>query len=114
MRGRGNGGESMNMRQPKTQTIIPPRGGWKEHTWYLVDVSYSKNNPIHRDLLYTGFLGQQGQPQGYHALYAQGDCNGIQEVSYLKALKVVCCAKDYEGPRTVRMQSDLKPRAGGK
>jgi len=36
--------------------IIPPNGGWKSCTWYLVDVSYRKGNPIHRSLFYSGFV----------------------------------------------------------
>ncbi len=91
----------------KKQTIIPPRCGWKEHTWYLVDVAYNGGNPVHRDLLYTGFLGSDGTPQGYHALYAQGDCTPIGRVYYLKAIKIVCSRKDYDGPRKVRMPADV-------
>jgi hypothetical protein len=51
------------------QTIIPPKDGWKESTWYLVNVSYNKGNPKHKSLFYSGFLtGKDRQPGGYNGL----------------------------------------------
>lgn len=78
------------MTESKT-TIIPPEGGWKERTYYVVDVAYSKQNmPPHRAIFYTGFLnGKDGTPGGYEAIF-QGSYE--QQYSWRDAyyLKAVC------------------------
>lgn len=54
---------------------IPTRG-WKERCCYLVHISYAKENPIHRAVLYTGFLnGKNNGPGGYAQLW----CGGYEE-----------------------------------
>ena len=40
----------------KKPVFIPPEGGWKPHTAYLVEVSWRAENPIHRALLHVGFV----------------------------------------------------------
>ena len=44
-----------------------PIGGWKPHRVYEVKVAWSRNNPIYRALLYTGFI-QDGKPAGGHTM----------------------------------------------
>ncbi len=44
--------------------IDKPVFGWSAHCYYLVDVAFSASNPIHRAILYTGFL-DNGEPAGY-------------------------------------------------
>jgi len=47
------------MRTPESLDIsgtIPPDGGWKKNTYYVVDVAHSKVNVIHKAILYTGFM----------------------------------------------------------
>jgi hypothetical protein len=66
-----------------------PKGGWASHSWYLVEVSYRTTNPVHEAILYTGFLDDKGQPQGYSFVMAAngGDKNQIFELFYLKPIK---------------------------
>lgn len=45
---------------------LPPKP-WKEHTFYVVNVSMRPGNPWHKSLLYTGFLSD-GKPGGYSGL----------------------------------------------
>lgn len=54
----------------KEQIIKPPPNGWLPRTWYLVDVSFSPQNPKHRALFYTGFLQENGTPGGYNTIIA--------------------------------------------
>lgn len=73
--------------------IIPPDGGWEERSWYLVEVSYFKGNPIHQSLFFTGFL-QEGQPGGYNSVVpihgtADHQHTQINDVRYLNALKLL-------------------------
>ena len=87
----------MKCYKPNEQTIIPPDGGWKERTWYVVEVSYRLGNPIHRSLYYTGFLNGGGKkekwPGGYNVLVplsgpSDEDPNhGINNVKYLKYIR---------------------------
>lgn len=51
----------------RAQHIIPPKGGWKERTWYHVEVAFTNTNPIHGALFYSGFL-HDGNPAGYNTL----------------------------------------------
>lgn len=82
--------------------IYPPRGGWKERTWYLIEVAYNNCNPIHLALFYTGFLnGPNGTPGGYsgvHALnYADDDeVTPINKIRYAKALKKLVSEDEAE------------------
>lgn len=55
------------------QRISPPVGGWKEKTYYAVDVAFSKNNVIHRLVFYTGFLSDEGRPNGYNRFFTFGN-----------------------------------------
>lgn len=50
---------------PTEKGIFPPEGGWKPHTYYAVDVAFRISNPVHRSLLYSGFLDDTGNPAGY-------------------------------------------------
>jgi hypothetical protein len=34
---------------------IPPKNGWKEQTYYIVDAAFSEGNPIHRRIYLHGF-----------------------------------------------------------
>lgn len=36
--------------------LAAPEGGWKSGTFYLVEVAWNVNNPIHRAIFYSGFL----------------------------------------------------------
>jgi len=78
------------MRLHEKKEIIPPEGGWKESTYYIVEVSFSRTNPVHRKIFYSGFL-IEGFPAGYNQLFAGRDTGfvTIKNVFYLKALKEI-------------------------
>ncbi len=65
--------------------------GWKADTLYLVDVSYSSGNPVHKAFLHVGFLNKDGTPGSYSEIW----CNTYEhshrfsEAHYLRALKVL-------------------------
>lgn len=81
--------------QPKKE-IIPPKDGWKESTHYIVDVSYSSGNPVHRSIFYTGFL-DNGRPCGYNVIFnPTSDLSHIGEVHYMKAIRVIEMDIDFE------------------
>lgn len=37
-------------------TCIPPPDGWKNQTYYVVDIAWSSSNVIHRSILSVGFV----------------------------------------------------------
>lgn len=68
--------------------IHPPKGGWKDNTFYIVEVAYEPLNMIHKAMFYTGFCDEDGVPAGYNWLMNGGyeDLCSIQEAYYLKAV----------------------------
>ncbi len=54
---------------PKTQTIIPPKDGWKAHTYYQVRVAHNPHNPVHEAVFAVGFLNEDGRPGGYSLIW---------------------------------------------
>ncbi|WP_417585399.1 hypothetical protein [Pelagibacterium sp.] len=79
---------------PDERTIIAPDGGWEESSWYQVEVAFRQGNPVHKALLYTGFLNgirsdrKKGSPGGYHILVNPSwDRNCfISDLHYLKPI----------------------------
>jgi hypothetical protein len=78
---------------PKDKTIIPPEGGWKEKTYYVVEVSFHKGNPIHRSILYVGFSTQGCSPlNGSYTTILNATYEGpaqVHNVHYLKVLSEI-------------------------
>lgn len=72
----------------KVKGIHPPEGGWKDNTFYVVEVAYKPLNMIHKAIFYTGFCDEKGVPQGYNWLMNGGyeDLCSIQEAYYLKTI----------------------------
>lgn len=66
---------------------IPPKGGWKPRTYYVVDVAFSSLNPIHRAIFYSGFI-KDNNPSGYSRFIYCGD-SFCRDIYYLKALKEI-------------------------
>ena len=84
------------------RVIGTPTDGWKERTWYLVDVAYHADNPIHRALFFTGFLnGENGLPGGYnHILSIGGGYEReyeMREAVYLMPVKWLFSENDLDG-----------------
>ena len=72
---------------PDRKEVIPPEGGWKEHTLYLVWVAFRKSNPVHCAYLEVGFLNTDGSPGNYSAVW----CNNYDyaiEFGKVYALRV--------------------------
>lgn len=69
----------------KYRTIIPPEKGWEPSTYYVIDVAFNSINPIHRGIFYSGFLNENGTPQGYNSVITSDDAS-ISDVYYMKAL----------------------------
>jgi len=78
--------------------IFKPVKGWKMQTWYLVKVSFGSGNVIHRALFYTGFLNNDGEPEGYNMLISPGyeDRHEYREVWYLETIREVVSAEDMK------------------
>lgn len=74
---------------PTVKGVIPPSKGWKENTYYKVEASFHKYNPISEYIFYTGFLnGKNGQPGGYNQIWygAMENHSTITDVYYMKAI----------------------------
>ena len=74
---------------PEKHEIIPPEGGWKELTYYVVDISVNKNNPVHRAIMYVGFLGKQNPlAGGYTGLMrtSGADCYPVNTLYFIRAV----------------------------
>lgn len=77
----------MNM-PPKERTIIPPKNGWEEWTYYIVEASFAINNPIFQYIYCSGFLnGHGGTPGGYNEFYGLEDPKSISDAHYMKVLQ---------------------------
>jgi hypothetical protein len=70
------------------RSIIPPIDGWKRDSYYIVDVSFCKANPIHRKIFYVGFVDSNGNPSSYNMFFSQ-DRLTIKDVFYLKVIKEI-------------------------
>lgn len=73
-------------------SIIAPKGGWKDKTYYIVDVAFSKHNPIHRKIFYSGFTNN-GQPGAYSGFGQFGSWEAAYEsfgkAFYLRVIRVI-------------------------
>ena len=75
---------------PEKHEIIPPEGGWKERTYYVVDISVNKNNPVHRAILYVGFLGKQNPLAGGYTGLMRSPDDDHYPVTTLYFIRAVC------------------------
>lgn len=72
---------------PKDQTILGPKDGWKEQRFYLVELAYSRYNPIHRSIFFSGFLNK-GKPGAYNCIF-NPTYNGMYRINDLHYLKII-------------------------
>lgn len=86
-------------RNKMKRTVIPPVGGWKEHTLYLVRVSYRDSNPIHHALFLSGFLNNKGEPAGYNYVFQISNPQDCCDISHLRFLEV---EKELAGRQDLR------------
>ena len=71
---------------PKDKKIIPPKDGWKDRTFYWVNASFNKYNPISRYMFYSGFISN-GVPCGYNRFF--GHDLDINDAYYLEVIMEV-------------------------
>lgn len=99
-----------------------PPGDWEEDAWYVVEMSFSANNPIHIGIMHCSFLDDKGKPDGYSFAVpanAAGDKSEISDVYYLKPLIKLLSEKDYEvfeydeypdGPEVIKPSTGWLPQ----
>ena len=81
-----------DFRLEEAPQVLPPKEGWKNHTYYLVEVSFSQSNPVHLAILGVGFVGINA-PKGVPGNYSEIWCNAysrpykFREAHYIKAIK---------------------------
>lgn len=94
---------------PQNRTLITPPEGWEPESWYQVEVSFNRNNPVHRALLFTGFL-HDGHPGNYHYLTSSGweEISKLDELHYLSPLKHLgrLTKADYEEDGALQAEND--------
>ena len=54
---------------PLSKEVIIPESGLKEHTYYLVHISYKANNPVHQAILGVWCL-VNGMPGAHSAIWS--------------------------------------------
>lgn len=77
---------------PKIPLVIPPRNGWQRHTHYIVDVSMNEWNPIHKRILYVGFLNGSNPLNGNYTglLLAPGDdFVDMKDIHFIQAIRKI-------------------------
>lgn len=98
---------------PQKKTILAPQEGWAERAYYIVEASFSKRNPIHRYIFYTGFLSvaseytTEGKPAGYNQFFMRScEYVSIYDAYYLKPLTLFGYDDVHEGatclPETIK------------
>lgn len=88
----------------KKQYIYPLQKGWKENTWYIVEIAFSKFNPVFKALFYSGFLNEGTfTPGGYNRLVGStlAGKETIKDVYYMKVLKELISDKDMDYEKVV-------------
>jgi len=85
-------------------TIIPPTNGWKENTYYLVDVAHSPGNPIHRAILSVRSIHSTGIPNGVVWSGTYGEPSGVLSLRYLKGIQEIPFGKS----ETTKTPDDLE------
>lgn len=78
----------MDFMPPDKHTIIPPADGWEDSTYYVVEASMSRLNPIHKYIFFSGFC-TDGQPSGYNEIFGCSEKTTISDVHYLKVIRKI-------------------------
>jgi len=82
----------------KKGTTVPPKGGWKASTYYIVEVAFSSCNVIFKTLFYSGFL-VEGEPSAFNGILStQSDAHRLKDTYYLKAVEELEIDLSYPSP----------------
>tara|TARA_R110000744_G_scaffold213608_1_gene332475 strand:- start:302 stop:583 length:282 start_codon:yes stop_codon:yes gene_type:complete len=88
----------MKIFKPEEQEIIPPRNGWMENTFYLVEVKLYGTNVTHRSIFYSGFInGFENRPGGYNCIMNptyEDERYKINNIKYLKVIRRLTFANE--------------------
>ena len=78
---------------PKTYYHIPPEWEWEPQSYYVVEVSESKGNPVFKGILYTGFLDAKTKtPLGYSGIFnpiMEPEFMDLKHFEYTKAIRKI-------------------------
>ena len=90
------------------QLISPPKNGWKPSTYYVVEVAVGSSNPIHKSIFFSGFLTDEGYPNGYNIILSgEGDNNlTIRDIKYMKAIREIDMTILHENRLTKNLSVD--------
>lgn len=75
---------------PATRTVVPPKTGWAEHTYYVAEVSINQYNPIWRAIFYSGAI-VDGSPAAYGRAWSAMSSSPVSmhELHYLRILHAI-------------------------
>lgn len=102
-----------NLFMPKICYHIPPEEGWEQLSYYVVEISKGKGNPIFEGILYTGFLDNTtGCPLGYSGVFnplMEPEFMEPKRFPYIKAIRKIDMSipnkhKDITGVNTFEMK----------
>jgi hypothetical protein len=83
---------SLSLKNPMRKA---PEGGWEERTWYLVEVAFNNNNPVHKKMFFTGFISD-GKPCGYNEFARSEDNLEYNDSVYLRPVKRLFSEEELE------------------
>ena len=82
-----------------------PEGGWKDGTFYLVELAWNVNNPIHRAIFYSGFL-HNGQPAASACLFKpayEPPATWQAQLAYFNVLREVASKDEFWSTKGIRL-----------
>ena len=93
--------------------LAKPEGGWKQNTFYFVEVAWNINNPIHPAIFYSGFLDSKGNPDGYSCIFNPTyDCVQHHEyldgLAYFSVIREIISGEEWKvKERNIRLPSEV-------
>lgn len=70
----------------KRGTIIPPKKGCKDDTFYVVELAFSSHNIIHNGIFFSGIV-KNGNYQ--FIITSDGDVRKIMDLYYMKVVREI-------------------------
>lgn len=94
----------------KEQVIIPPMEGWKKLTYYVVELAFSNQNPIHESIINTGFLDDKGKIQSIKIFNDTYDrLMNLEDVVFLRARSMINIQESSNSMKLPSMELDIEP-----
>lgn len=76
---------------------IPPEGGWEEFSYYVVELSKQKSNPVFSGLLRVGLLDSNNHPSNNAVVYINADVIKMEDFQYVKAIRKIDMSTPNKG-----------------